>query len=105
MTLWLSGILPSVCGACLVTHHKPTLCSSKFQLLPNAAKPKFSVRNDSHEGNVYKLHPYERSVKLNASVSGLTVVNCSATGYPDPTYTWQVNDSCSRVENGGKVWH
>ena len=78
--------------------------------MDHTGKPKFSVRTGSHTGNVYELSPYERDVTLNASVSGVTVVNCSATGYPDPTYTWQVsvngeviNDSCIRITEGGKV--
>ena len=59
---------------------------------------------------MYKLSPYTQYVTLDASVSGEVVVNCSATGYPDPTYTWQldgkdINDSCIRVEDDGKVRH
>lgn len=78
---------------------------------PLAAKPNFTVRTDSHEGIVYELYPYPYYVTLNASVSGEIVVDCSATGYPEPSYTWQVNggdinDSCFRVDlkEGGKVW-
>ena len=77
-----------------------------------AAKPSFTVQTDGGHEDVYQLQPYKRSVILNASVSGIVVVDCSATGYPDPTYTWQVtvNDreignSCIGVKDGGKVWN
>ena len=82
---------------------------SSFSTYTNTAKPSFTVRTDGRYKNVYQLHPYNRHVMLNASVSGTVVVDCSATGYPDPTYIWQlngkdINDSCSRAEGGGKVW-
>ena len=77
-----------------------------------AAKPSFTVQTDGGHKDVYQLQPYSRLVILNDSVSGIVVVDCSATGYPDPTYTWQVTvngreigDSCISVKDGGKVWN
>ena len=92
---------PSVCHV--------AMCQNLYNL-SLAAKPSFTVQTDGGHKDVYQLLPYNRSVLLNASVSGIVVVDCSATGYPDPTYTWQVTvngtdigDSCIRVKDGGKV--
>ena len=76
------------------------------------AKPSFTVPTDGGHKDVFQLQPYNRFVILNASDSGIVVVDCSATSYPDPTYTWQVTvngtdigDSCISVKDGGKVWN
>ena len=102
--------------ACLVTTlTQNCICSSELghvlcNYSPLADKPHFSVPHGRLEGNVYELLPYPLDITLNASVIGEIVVDCSATGYPEPSYTWQVNDgdindSCVRVdfEEGGKV--
>ena len=70
MTVWLSGILPSVCGACLTrTQHYTTASSTS----PNAAKPKFYVHNNiaTQEMCMNSIHNYECTFRLNASVSGM----------------------------------
>ena len=77
--------------------------------VPFAEKQNFIVPTRDPKGNVYEFRT--RYVFLNASVNEIVVVDCSATGYPYPTYTWQlngkdINDSCGTadVKDGGKVW-
>lgn len=120
--LWNNISSSNSTGYCSLTTGSPKLCTLPHVVMvkhnsiisPRTAKPSFTVQTHGLKNNVYKLHPYNHFVTLSSSVSGLVAVDCSATGYPEPSYSWKVmangkdiGDSCIRVKDYGKVceWH
>ena len=78
--------------------------------------PEFEVCHNTfeHGNNTFTFCPNPWNIVLHKSESGVKCVNATATGYPNPQYSWSYsvirgqwldvsNDPCLEVRENGKV--